>query len=126
MKKGVCNFRSEFNVRVPITLKSKDLVNYKLVFVVYVSQDTEKKIKKISEQMVEENPLRFTFVPYYFARKTLWDKTTNCLVGGNSHRDDYLQLMRFNPSKSLQEQLDTNTQEQVPNTFININLKLSS
>lgn len=53
---------------MPITLKSKDLVNYKLVFVVYVAWDSEKKVKKITEQMVEENPLRYTFYPYYFAR----------------------------------------------------------
>jgi hypothetical protein len=41
---------------VPITLKTKDLANYKLVYMVYIASDVEKKESRISEAMVEENP----------------------------------------------------------------------
>lgn len=52
-KKGIVNFRNEFNLRVPITLKTKDLSNYKLVFFIYVPHDNNKVHIKITEMMAE-------------------------------------------------------------------------
>ena len=43
LKKGTAYFRSECHLRAPITLHQKDLANYKIVFVIYVAGDAEKK-----------------------------------------------------------------------------------
>jgi len=67
-KKNHSFFRQEFYVRVPVTLKTKDLANYKLVFVVYIPQDAERKITKITESLIDEKPTRFQFVPIFFAK----------------------------------------------------------
>lgn len=87
VKKQVVNFRSEFNLRVPITLKTKDLANYKLVYMVYIASDVEKKENKISEMMVEENPLQYIFVPAFFAKQPLIDKKTGLIIGDDKHKE---------------------------------------
>ncbi len=101
LKKGVANFRSEFFLRVPITLKTKDLANYKLVYMVYIASDVEKKESRISEAMVEENPFQFIFVPAYFAKQQLIDKKSGLIIGDDKQKEIQIQLMKFNPSKYL-------------------------
>ncbi len=97
--------KSEFFLKVVNTLKLKDLANFKLVFVVYLPTDQEKKELRITETMVEQEPARYIFVPQYFIRLPLIDKVTGWILGGNS-KEIILPLMKFNSSKYLQEQLE--------------------
>ena len=71
------HFRNEFYLRVPIAFKIRDLQNFRLVFFVYVPTDSEKVHSKITEAMIEQEPGRYTFYPFYFAKVSLLDSSTN-------------------------------------------------
>lgn len=68
---------------MPITLKTKDLGNYKLVFFIYVPHDNNKVHIKITEMMAEQEPQRYLFYPVYFAKLSLLDSSKACIVGSD-------------------------------------------
>jgi len=40
-------------------------------------KDSEKKNRKVTEQNIEENPLRYIFYPCYMGKLPLYDKDKN-------------------------------------------------
>lgn len=87
-------------MRIPITLKTRDLNNYRLLFFVYIPNDNDKVHSQITEAMVEQEPMRYTFYPFYFAKLPLLSREG--VIGGSS-KDQGLSLMKFSPKKYLAE-----------------------
>lgn len=54
---------------------------------VYIASDVEKKDNKISEAMVEDNPLQYIFVPAYFAKQQLIDKKSGLIIGDDKQKE---------------------------------------
>lgn len=104
-KKGFAHLRSEFTIRVPITLKTKDLQNYHVLFFVYTPWDMQKVHSQITEAMVEQEPSRYSFLPICFAKVSLLNSHFEIL--GGSSKELHLPLHKYTPKKYIYEQLDS-------------------
>lgn len=123
-KKGAAIFKKEFTLKILNLLKTKDLNNFKLMFFVFAPNDKEMVHTRITEQMVDAEPNRYLFYPLYFGKLSLLDKATGYLHANYTSREISVPLMKFNPSKYLQDQI--NSTNETVGASLTLNLQLIS
>ena len=75
--------------------------------------------------MLAEQPARYSFYTAFFAKVPILDRTTGQIIGGKQ-KEQFFQLQRYNQSKILVEQLNAESPEMVPNSYIVLNMVLNS